>query len=119
MADGIEAWYVRVDRDSSDKLGLAGMLFRTCSNILFHLIRGPAKSDLSANAYDALRTEAHRFSLWGDGFDTKDGGLDEILAHSSNLRQTVIYFLDACGTSLSGLANGRLHTSYRALCCIC
>lgn len=109
MAEHIEAWYTEVDRDSSDRLGLAGMLFQACSNILRGLISGPAKRKLGADEFDALRTEAQRFSLWGDGFDVKDGALDEILAHSSNLRQSVIYFLDACGTSLSNLAGGEFH----------
>lgn len=111
MEEEIENWFMDVEGCSDDRLGLAGRLFETCSNLLRQLIRGPAKNRLDAKVYRFLRTEAHRFSLWGDGFDAKSGVLDKILAESNNLRRTVIYFLHACGTCLISLASSRLHTS--------
>lgn len=99
MAKETQNWNI-VDVESffDDRLGLAGVLFEACSNLLRQLINGPAKRHLDAEEYRSLRTDAHRFSLWGDGVGAKHGALDKILADSKHLKNTVVYFLNACWT---------------------
>jgi hypothetical protein len=110
MAKAIENWHTDLEGYSDDRLGLAGKLFEKCLNLLRQLIKDSAKSQLDAEMYQSLRTEAYRFILWGDGFDAKYGALDEILAESKHLRKTVMYFLNACGTCLISLVSRKLLT---------
>jgi hypothetical protein len=108
MTNPIDNWTIPLEGYSDDRLGLAGTMFETCASLFRLLVRGPAERSLEAEPYRALRTQAQKFALWGDGFDTKHGGLDTILAESKHLRKTVIYLLNSCGICLAKLAGGKL-----------
>lgn len=110
MTNAIDNWTTPPEGYSDDRLGPAGTVFETCSSLFRLLIKGPAESRLEAKEYRALRTQAQRFALWGDGFDAKHGGLDMILAESKHLRMPVISLLDSTGMCLAKLANRKLST---------
>jgi hypothetical protein len=92
-----------------NRLGLAGYLFDACLKLFVELVKGPAKESLDPDAFQHLRAQAQRFSLWGDGFSATNGELDEILADSDHLRKTVLSFLSAFGDTLVDLATSRLY----------
>lgn len=100
-------WYsdAKVSDVLTHRLGNAGRLFQAYSTLLGRCIKEPRETCLETDIYESLMTQAHRFSLWDDGFDAEHGGLDTILEESGHLKKTVNYFLSDCAVSLTSLGS--------------
>ncbi|KAI9881508.1 MAG: hypothetical protein M1830_000071 [Pleopsidium flavum] len=90
---------------TDNRLGLAGSLFKACLKLSVELVKGPAKENVGPDAFQCLRAQTQRFSLWGDGLGANDGELDEILTDSDHLKKVDLSFLSAFGDTLEALAD--------------
>ncbi|KAI5792883.1 hypothetical protein FPQ18DRAFT_334380 [Pyronema domesticum] len=73
-------------------IGISGDLFDLNCKLFRFLRRSELCSDRESDEAWLADNEAGRFRLWGDGFDAKEGGLHELLEHSS-LGGTVVSLL--------------------------
>jgi hypothetical protein len=73
-------------------IGISGDLFDLNCKLFRSLRRSDLCSDKESDEAWLADNEAGRFRLWGDGFDAKEGGLHELLEHSS-LGGTVVSLL--------------------------
>lgn len=104
----VGGWSLRLKPRKVNRLGIAGSLFETCLKLFVELFKGPAKENLDPDAFQYLRAQAQRFSLWGDGFSATNGELDKVLPDSGRLRKNVVSFLSAFGRTLTDLATSKL-----------
>lgn len=106
MTSIIAAWQGGLDPSSynDNRAGLAGAFFECCLRIFVQLVKGPAKDALDAPAFECLRAQARRFSLWGSGFGATKGDLDEILNGSDHLKTPVLSLFGDLGGALVELA---------------
>jgi len=77
---------------------LISELFRHCQQawrqvIEKHAVRSPGTSTVDASDLQITRNEAGRFTIWGDGFEAGNGGLDEVLDGLEALEETVVLLI--------------------------
>jgi hypothetical protein len=77
---------------------LISELFRHCQQawrqvIEKHAVGSPGTSTVDASDLQITRNEAGRFTIWGDGFEAGNGGLDEVLDGLEALEETVVLLI--------------------------
>lgn len=82
----------------SKSAGFVARLFSAIHRAMGSLIAVPQspKNELQQKA----QNELERFFLWGQGLSVMDGDLDEVLAHSRELREQVLTLLFRLGTAV-------------------
>jgi hypothetical protein len=104
MDNEVALWQRDVEHhDDLPDLGPAGYLFEastTTFSAILHLLASNVDL-LEPGAYQRLRNEFRKFYMWNEGFSTRSGQLDHILASSKNLRTTVLGLLVQWVTALS------------------
>lgn len=83
-------------------IGLAGQLFNGCLELFVAVWKAVDKSGELAHAQKRqFYGQLEKSTLWGDGFDTVKGVLDEILSQSERgLSTLVMHLLSAIGHTL-------------------
>lgn len=96
-----------MDVELSSEVGIAGQLFKSSVNFFWLLIQKiDSDQDFNEEHKLALRDEFARFNFWGEGFRPEKGGLDEILAFSSSLRDQTMLLLKEVGKALCSKETG-------------
>jgi len=86
------------------RYGLAQDYVLSCTQLFTEIVRGYRSENPKGSALRQLCTQAQRFSLWSDGFDAGEGGLDDIITNSAHVQDTVLMLLSALGGSLVEIA---------------
>jgi hypothetical protein len=74
------------------EIGPACYLFEASVSVFSALLRVLANDPVhyDSNLYGSLRNEFRKFYMWNEGFSTRTGDLDHVLACSKNLKGTVL-----------------------------
>jgi len=80
-------------------------LFKSCHKAWDVLVNGieEGNHELDTDWVHILRNEAGRFSIWGDGFEARNGGLENMLDGVEEIRETVIVLLASVALVLQRL----------------
>lgn len=82
----------------SKSAGFVARLFSAIHRAMGSLVAVPQSP--KKESQQKARNELERFFLWGQGFSVMDGDLDEVLAHSRELREQVLTLLLRLGTAV-------------------
>ena len=106
--------------DSGQGLACRYILF--CTQLFIGLVNRYQDEDINSTDLRQFRIQAQRFSLWSDGFNAKEGGLDDIIMKEASLKDTVLTLLSAIGNSLVEITQSqkwyarRQHNALLELC---
>lgn len=88
----VSLWQKGIQHEDEQELGPACYLFEAsiiAFSELLHILAADS-TRLKSEPYRSLRNEFRKFYLWNEGFSTRAGDLDHILASSKNLKGTVL-----------------------------
>ena len=79
-------------QDEEREIGPACYLFEASISVFSVLLQVLAADTVhfDSELYEGLRDEFRKFYMWNEGFSTRRGDLDHVLACSKNLRGTVL-----------------------------
>lgn len=78
----------------SVKSGVVGIFFQSCADLFWELTReGRLLDQLLENHRLAFRKSFEKFYIWGTGFNSERGELDEILNLSASLKEQTVSLL--------------------------
>ena len=101
----VEQWVPKPSPSRSEG-GFVAKLFPCIHEALASLTRSQFTIDRDIGK--KFQNEVERFFLWGQGLDAIEGGLDEVLSRSKELRVRVLALLLRLGTAvLQGLSHGK------------
>jgi len=97
---------------------LISELFRHCQQawrqvIEKHAVGSPGTSIVDAPDLQITRNEAGRFTIWGDGFEAGNGGLDEVLDGFEALEETVVLLIATTAQKLLRRRLSHIKVLYR------
>jgi hypothetical protein len=88
----VALWQRGIQNGDDQELGPVCYLFEasvSAFSALLHILAADS-SQFESESYQQLRNEFRKFYMWNEGFSTRTGDLDHILASSKNLKGTVL-----------------------------
>jgi len=88
----VARWQQGILLGKEQEVGPACYLYEASISALSALLHVLAADSIhyDSETYASLRDEFRKFYLWNEGFSTRAGELDHILAYSKNLKGTVL-----------------------------